>query len=246
MSIGIYKIENLLTHKIYIGQSKHIEIRWQEHCRPSADSIISCAIRKYGKENFSFEILEECAIDDLNQREEYYIQKYNSVVPYGYNIEERVEGNKSYFLTYSKEDFENIVFDIKYSSLSFLEISSKYDINLSMVYYINRGDFHIIADEAYPLRKVKSHREQKYCIDCGTEIYRTSERCLKCDHLRQQKCIHPSKEELKRLIRTNSFLQIGRMYGVSDNTIRKWCKKNNLPFKTSIIESMTDEEWNLI
>ena len=55
--IGIYKIENLLTHKIYVGQSIHIETRWQEHCRPSSDSVISRAIRKYGKENFSFEIL---------------------------------------------------------------------------------------------------------------------------------------------------------------------------------------------
>jgi predicted GIY-YIG superfamily endonuclease len=35
MSIGIYKIENLLNGKIYIGQSKHIETRWSEHCRNS-------------------------------------------------------------------------------------------------------------------------------------------------------------------------------------------------------------------
>ena len=61
MTIGIYKIENLVNHKVYIGQSIHIEKRWQEHCRPSADSAIAKAIRKYGKENFSFQILEECS-----------------------------------------------------------------------------------------------------------------------------------------------------------------------------------------
>jgi group I intron endonuclease len=56
MSIGIYKIENILNGKIYIGQSKHIETRWSEHCRESNQekSLISKAIAKYGKENFIF------------------------------------------------------------------------------------------------------------------------------------------------------------------------------------------------
>ena len=44
MSIGIYKIENLITGKIYIGQSIHIERRWQEHCQKTASSLIGKAI----------------------------------------------------------------------------------------------------------------------------------------------------------------------------------------------------------
>ena len=52
--IGIYKIENLINHKVYIGQSIHIERRWKEHCANSTSSVISKAIKKYGKENFSF------------------------------------------------------------------------------------------------------------------------------------------------------------------------------------------------
>ena len=246
MSVGIYKIENLLTHKVYIGQSRHIEIRWQEHCRPSSDSIISRAIRKYGKSNFSFEILEECAIDELDQREEYYIRKYNSVNPNGYNIEEKVNGNRSYFLTYSKDDFKDIVSDIKYSSLSFEEIANKYNLDSSMIYYINRGDYHTLEDEIYPLREVMSRREANYCVDCGKQIHYTSTRCVECDHIRQQRCERPSREELKYLIRTNSFLQIGRIYGVSDNAIRKWCEQMDLPHQTTVIQSMTDEEWTMI
>ena len=66
MSIGIYKITNKENGKSYIGQSIHIERRWEEHCLPSSTSLISKAIQKYGKTNFIFEIIEECQIDDLN------------------------------------------------------------------------------------------------------------------------------------------------------------------------------------
>lgn len=73
MSIGIYKIENLLSHKIYIGQSVNIEKRWKQHCQSSSDSLIAKAIQKYGKDNFVFSILEECPLDKLNEREDFYI-----------------------------------------------------------------------------------------------------------------------------------------------------------------------------
>ena len=55
-----------------------------------------------------------------------------------------------------------------------------------------------------------------------------------------------SREELKLLIRTTPFLQIGEQFGVSDNSIRKWCDKFNLPRKKSEINSYSDEEWELI
>lgn len=59
--IGIYKITNNINNKIYIGQSVHIKRRWAEHCKPSSDSLISKAIKKYGKDNFTFEIIEKCS-----------------------------------------------------------------------------------------------------------------------------------------------------------------------------------------
>jgi len=88
MTTGIYKIENLLNHKVYIGQSIHIERRWMEHCRLSTSSVISDAIKKYGKENFSFQVLEECKVEELDKKEIYYIHKFNSLVPNGYNVTE--------------------------------------------------------------------------------------------------------------------------------------------------------------
>ena len=86
--------------------------------------------------------------------------------------------------------------------------------------------------DTFCARKNKQHN---YCIDCGCEISKTSTRCGSCasKHKNTFK-IHPkdrpSKEELLDLILNKSFTHIGKMYGVSDNTIRKWCKNYELPF----------------
>lgn len=85
--IGIYKIENIINHKIYIGQSIRIMKRWNEHINVECDSLIHKAIKEYGYSNFTFTILELCKKDELDVKEIDYILEYNSIVPYGYNIE---------------------------------------------------------------------------------------------------------------------------------------------------------------
>lgn len=55
-----------------------------------------------------------------------------------------------------------------------------------------------------------------------------------------------TREELKKLIRTVPFTTIGTQYGMSDNAIRKWCDKFNLPRKKSEILSYSNEEWEKI
>ena len=88
--IGIYKITNKINNKCYIGQSTNIERRWQEHLAkiPIGTQVLYQAIRKHGYTNFTFEILEECSIDLLDQREVYWSVQYNSLVPNGYNMVE--------------------------------------------------------------------------------------------------------------------------------------------------------------
>ena len=63
---------------------------------------------------------------------------------------------------------------------------------------------------------------------------------------RQRSVERPSREELKRLIRTLPFTQIGKMYGVSDNAVRKWCDFEKLPRKKKEINSYSNEEWEKI
>ncbi len=88
--IGIYKITNLLNGKCYIGQSKDIEARWQNHrwrykYQEREHLFLYQAMRKYGIENFSFEVLEECDEKDLDALEIKYIAQYRSF-PDGYNM----------------------------------------------------------------------------------------------------------------------------------------------------------------
>lgn len=83
MSIGIYKITNKQNNKVYIGQSNDCERRQSEHFQLRFVPI-DYIINILGKENFSFEIIEECKECELNDKEKFYIEKYNSIEN-GYN-----------------------------------------------------------------------------------------------------------------------------------------------------------------
>lgn len=87
---------------------------------------------------------------------------------------------------------------------------------------------------------------KNYCKDCGVEICSTSIRCRTCEAQSRQKDLPVSREELKHLIRTMPFTRIGEKFGVSDNAIRKWCLKLQLPMKSSDIKRFSDIEWELI
>lgn len=85
----IYQITNLINNKIYIGQTNNIKKRWSNHknCN-SPKMVIAKAIKKYGVENFKFEILlEGLTAEESDEAEVRLIQEKNSLVPNGYNVE---------------------------------------------------------------------------------------------------------------------------------------------------------------
>ena len=93
---GIYKITNIKTKECYIGQAIHIKDRFIEHAKcglgidtPAGNKLYK-AIQEFGLWNFSFEVLEECPREQLNEKEKYYIDLYSSY-DYGYNS---TRGNK--------------------------------------------------------------------------------------------------------------------------------------------------------
>jgi len=90
---GVYKIENLINGKVYIGSTeKSFLKRFSTHYTKLKSNnhrghiYLQNAVNKYGIENFEFEILEELE-DDILEREAYWINKYNSCDRgYGYNL----------------------------------------------------------------------------------------------------------------------------------------------------------------
>ena len=81
---GIYKITNKQTGDIYIGQSVNVADRWKQHVKcglgidASATNKLYNNMQKYGVWNFTFEILQKCTRDKLNEKERFWIQMYQS------------------------------------------------------------------------------------------------------------------------------------------------------------------------
>ena len=93
---GIYKITNQTNNMCYIGQSVDIAKRWKDHAKcglgidtPASNKLYK-AMQEDGLHNFSWELLQACDRDELDEREKYYIELYQSK-EYGYNS---TAGNK--------------------------------------------------------------------------------------------------------------------------------------------------------
>ena len=90
----IYKIQNSINNKVYIGQTiNKPDYRWKEHQRISKNignpdfSYIHSAIKKYGADKFTFEVIDKANTkEELDAKEKEYISSLNTLVPNGYNI----------------------------------------------------------------------------------------------------------------------------------------------------------------
>ena len=92
MNGSIYIIKNSKNSKVYIGQTiQDVKQRFKQHLKlqkSNKNQVIYKAIQSIGKENFSYETLKTGVetYKELNELEQYYIDKYNSIVPNGYNL----------------------------------------------------------------------------------------------------------------------------------------------------------------
>lgn len=115
----IYCYTNVVTGKKYIGQTIHPEQRKRNHLHEAmvrdSDYYFHRSIRKHGWENFEYEVLEEVDREILNERENHYINQFNTLWPYGYNqclansldeksIQRMSETKKKKFATMTEEE----------------------------------------------------------------------------------------------------------------------------------------------
>lgn len=93
-----------------------------------------------------------------------------------------------------------------------------------------------------PKKKITLHQELRRCASCGKLLNAKTngDLCGQCYKFSEEhhKVDWPSKEELLNDILTMPIIKVGEKYGVSDNTIRKWCKRYELPHKHSDIKKM--------
>lgn len=160
MKKEIYIIKNRVNNKVYIGQSINSQSRFSHHIsdglREKGNSLIDAAIKKYGAEQFWYEVLE--IVENYDERERYWIQYFNSLTPNGYNISGGGAGggcgiDNAKSIIRDSQLLNQIVEDIQYSSLKLIEIGQKYNLSLRLISSINRGTAYCNDSLDYPLRK---------------------------------------------------------------------------------------------
>ena len=159
MKKAIYKITNKVNGKCYIGQSINPKERWRGHiCGDGQNyvSLIHRAIKKYGENNFTFEILGW--FEDYNEKEKYYIQYYRSYQPYGYNIQlggqepPHYNGEQNSFAKISNQTALRVQEQLQNWDIPGRKIIKENKITHDIFRHINEGTSWHRDDLKYPLR----------------------------------------------------------------------------------------------
>ena len=247
--IGIYKITNLINQKVYIGQSRNIKERWKQHRyaylelrEKEKDYPLYRAMRKYGLENFSFEVIEECQIKDLDEKEIYWINFYKATdTSFGYNLREGGCHVQPSNAKLNEDQVQQIKIRLQQGETQ-ESIAKDYPVDRVVISQINLGKSYVHDDWVYPLY-VRSYEKRK-CLLCGKEI--TGNTLCKTCYNKKRAYVPLTREELKEKIRNENFSEIGKQFNKTGNAIKNWCKRLDLPDIKYEINSYSDEEWELV
>lgn len=209
--IGIYKITNKINGKSYVGQSVNIHQRWtteknasQNPNRHEYNYPLSKAFRKYGFDNFVFEIIEYCTLeDDLNSKEKHWIEFYDTYFN-GYN--QTLGGDSAKGSSYKdKEVVIGIIYDLKNTDKTHREIAEKWNVSKDMVQHINTGK-HWRHNAEYPLQR-------------------------RCQNPKPS--VKPACDVLQQLLteKNGNLVAIGKYFGVSDSAVKKWIQSYNIQYE---------------
>lgn len=260
--IGIYKITNKINGKCYVGQSINIEKRWKEHKKdafwkngPEYEYPLYRAIRKYGLENFLFEVIEECDAVDLNKKEIFYILKYQAYID-GYNQNEGGH-NSVHNCKLSDAAVTKIIERLKTSLDNTKKIAKEFGVGFTTIRNINVGESYHRYNETYPIRPYvgslkinengqyqlknmsprqkddKGHlvRQKTYqCQCCGDSVWEENSLCKSCYTHSLRKAQRPPAIDLAKMIVELGFTKAGKLFGVDGNSIKKWCKSYGIPY----------------
>ena len=213
MICGIYKITNKINGHCYIGQSVDIKARFRQHLfsakhinNKDHSSPIHLALSKYGKDEFDWEILEECTKEELDEKEIYWISFYNSTKNGNYNI---LSGGQD---RYSFEGKAVELYDLNGQYVitipSATEVAEYLKVSRNSVYGVLHGE-----------RPTCKEFQMKYVEDKKIKIKPFVSKQGGC------KKINQLNKETKEIIKTfNSAAEAARETGADSSTIIKVCK----------------------
>ena len=165
---SIYIIKNTINDKVYIGQSSDPVLRWSQHLYNSRyirNNTIDKAIHDYGEENFYYQILEK-DVENYDERERYWIERYDSLVPNGFNRAKGGKGNGSGIdnplaLVRSERMLLSIKNDLSNSKMSYEKIAKKYGVTSTVILGINNGQYYHNSDLSYPIRESNRYTKER-------------------------------------------------------------------------------------
>ena len=208
----IYEFVNKINGKIYVGQAKDFKSRLRCHKYHTKsnkkNSPFYAALRKYGWDNFSINIIEECAIEMLNEKEEYWINEKKSLYPNGYNL---MKGGNQYEMSEdTKKKISNLRKGIKFSpehieNLKKSHLGNKLsDETKKKLSEINKGRIHS-EETRIKLRYSNPNRKEVGRFDCnGNILYKyesikEAARILKCNVGHLSECCRGKRKMIKIL-----------------------------------------------
>lgn len=170
----IYKITNKVNGKVYIGQTIHsLRARWNRHkkCNSQCTSLTN-AIKKYGSENFTIDVIDTArSTDELNKKEVYWIAFYKSNQKrYGYNIQIGGRSGNTDHYKLSEED------ELKIEKLDAEGVSH---IKIGEMFGINRKTVTFILKRRIPYFNKRVKADQRHDIDEIKEFLKTANPTLK-------------------------------------------------------------------
>lgn len=213
----IYEFVNKINGKVYVGQAKDFKSRLRCHKyhykSNKKNSPFYAALRKYGWDNFFINIIEECNVELLNDREEYWINEKKCLYPNGYNLmkgggqyemSENTKNklsNKRKGIKFSPEHIENL----RKSHLG-IKLSNETKKKLSD---INKGKIHseetrIKLRYSNPNRKEVGRFTEEGILICKYESIKEAARILKCNVGHLSECCN-GKRKLKKILGTDTL-----------------------------------------
>ena len=233
---SIYIIKNKVNDKVYIGQTiREVEERFKQHMKPSNSKYhykIYQAIFEIGKENFYYEILEECIpINELNNREIYWIAYYDSYKN-GYNSNRGGTGEDSRKI----EDIEYVINKINNGS-TYEELANELNVSSATIYRALKK-YNKTYREVHKIDKEKiielylDYYTYKELAEIVGVNERTISRTIKefgITRKREKHLTEEQKETIAFLYQEGySYSYISEETGIGKNKLSAFIKENNI------------------